>query len=94
MTAGADGKRYSLEFYEEDGRKPVLEWIKTGLDASTRQEIGAAMNEILQEHGAGVCDGEFGKWVHSDLFYFRLRAQSGGPEEREQGRRRRPLATC
>ncbi|MGD0020508.1 MAG: hypothetical protein ABSD62_14800 [Candidatus Limnocylindrales bacterium] len=77
MTSSLDGKPFSIEFYEENGRKPVLDWIKNDLDADQRRVLGTAMSEILQEQGSGVCESEFGKWADGDIFYFRLRTETG-----------------
>ncbi len=35
------------------------------------------MSEILQEQGSDVCESEFGKWADADIFYFRLRTETG-----------------
>ena len=77
MANSPDGKPFSIEFYEEDGRKPVLDWIKNDLDVDQRRVLGTAMSEILQEQGSGVCESEFGKWADADIFYFRLRTDTG-----------------
>jgi putative component of toxin-antitoxin plasmid stabilization module len=76
-TGNDDGKPFALEFYEEGGRRPVLDWLKEDLTADQRQELGAAMSEVLQVHGSAVCSSEFGKRVDSDIFYFRLRTRTG-----------------
>src|ERR1035437_9599244 len=77
MANSPDGKPYSIDFYEENGGKPVLVWIKNDLTADQRKVLGTAMSEILQEQGSDVCESEFGKWVDADIFYFRLRTETG-----------------
>ena len=77
VTSGNDGKPFAIEFYEELGAKPVLDWMKRDLTVDQRRTLGHAMSEILQEQGSGVCDSEFGKWADSDVFYFRLRTDAG-----------------
>jgi phage-related protein len=67
---------YTLEFYEEpDGREPVRQWIKDDLTPEDRRTVGAAMREILQEHGVGVCGTRFGRQLRGGLFEFRLREE-------------------
>ncbi len=63
-----------LEFYEdEQGRKPVLNWITDELDRHARRALGTAMRQILQEQGIGVCGSPFGRQLGDGLFEFRLR---------------------
>jgi len=50
-----------LELYaEQDGTKPVLEWLRS-LDDAKRRAIGVALYEVLQHMGIAVCGTEFGK---------------------------------
>jgi phage-related protein len=66
---------YQLEFYEnEEGRKPVLDWIRE-LDQQQRRALGTAMREILQTLGVEVCGTPFGKQLGQGLFAFRLRQE-------------------
>jgi hypothetical protein len=74
QAGGLPPRIYEIEFYEEAGRMPVREWIKNDLTGTKRHALGTAMREVLQVHGASVCEGAWGKKVHSDGIYeFRLR---------------------
>lgn len=65
---------FQIEFYEKDGRKPVLDWIKEDLSPIKRRALGTAMRRVLQVHGVEVCRGSWGSKVHGDGVYeFRLR---------------------
>jgi phage-related protein len=67
---------YTLEFYQDaNGRQPVLRWIKDELTPEERRTVGAAMREILQEHGVNVCGTSFGRHLGQGLFEFRLREE-------------------
>jgi hypothetical protein len=67
---------YTLEFYEDpSGRQPVRQWIKDELTPEARRTVGAAMREILQEHGISVCGTAFGRQLKGGLFEFRLREE-------------------
>jgi putative component of toxin-antitoxin plasmid stabilization module len=69
-----NGPPYRIEFYQDEaGRKPVLRWIKEELTPRKRRVLGAAMNEILQHQGLGVCGTAFGRQLGDGLFEFRLR---------------------
>jgi hypothetical protein len=71
---GHPPRNYEISFYEEHGRKPVLEWIRNDLSATKRRALGRAMQRVLQVHGASVCQGAWGKKVHKEGIYeFRLR---------------------
>jgi phage-related protein len=64
---------YTLEFYEDpSGRQPVRQWIKQELTPEDRRTVGAAMREILQQHGISVCGTQFGSQLGHGLFEFRL----------------------
>ena len=65
---------YQLDFFEgESGEKPCLRWIKDDLSAAKRRALGAAMEQVLQEQGLGVCDDKaWGKQLRGGLFEFRL----------------------
>ena len=66
---------HTLEFYKDDeGRKPVLEWIRK-LDRQKRRALGVAMREILQSLGIQVCGTPFGRQLGQGLFEFRLREE-------------------
>ena len=67
---------YSLEFFEDDnGRQPVLDWLREELSRSDRFTVGTAMREILERLGIDVCGTPFGKQVGDGLFEFRLREE-------------------
>src|SRR5215469_13250942 len=67
---------YTLEFFEDsNGRQPVRDWIKDELSPVDRRTVGAAMREILQEHGISVCGTHFGRQLGDGLFEFRLREE-------------------
>jgi phage-related protein len=66
--------RFELRFYEdEQGRSPVLRWLREELTPTQRRAIGVAMAEILQAEGVGVCRTGYGKQLGDGLFEFRLR---------------------
>jgi len=69
---GAPG--WKLEFYEEDGREPVLDFLR-GLDQIKKQALAAALSNVLAYEGIGVCGSSWGKWVQgaSGIFEFRVR---------------------
>src|SRR5271155_4252024 len=51
---GPDGlmRVWGIEFFEnDDGRKPVLDWIKNDLSPTKRRALGSAMRRVLQIHG-------------------------------------------
>lgn len=65
---------HTIEFFEDDdGRKPVLDWIKNDLSLTKRLALGNAMREILQVHGVQVCQTEWGKQLAKGVFEFRVR---------------------
>ncbi len=64
---------YTLEWYEEDdGTAPVLRWLQEEMTPRKRRAMGTAMNEILQELGPQVVEGNFGRALGGGLFEFRL----------------------
>jgi len=65
---------WELEFYEEDGREPVLEFLR-GLDELKEQALAAALSNVLAYEGIGVCRSSWGKWVQGapGIFEFRVR---------------------
>jgi hypothetical protein len=66
--------KYEIEFYEDDhGDAPVLLWLREELSPRKRRALGAAMNNVLQVLGVGVCGTEFGRQLGKGLFEFRLR---------------------
>jgi hypothetical protein len=68
---------YRLEFYkDEKGDEPVRRWLREELSPTQRLVLGRAMQEVLQEHGIGVCGTEFGKQLGAGLFEFRVRGQA------------------
>lgn len=64
---------FEIEFYEEGGRRPVLDWIKEDLTPIKRRAVGTAMRTVLQVNGVAVCRSSWGKKVHAEGVYeFRL----------------------
>jgi hypothetical protein len=65
---------WTLEFYEEDGREPVLDFLR-GLDEVKEQALAAALRNVLAYEGIGVCGSSWGKWVQGapGIFEFRVR---------------------
>jgi hypothetical protein len=72
MSGG--GPAWTLEFYEEDGREPVLDFLR-GLDEVKEQALAAALRNVLAYEGIGVCGSSWGKWVQGapGIFEFRVR---------------------
>jgi phage-related protein len=69
-----DASPFRLEFYEDqNGVQPVRRWLMSDLSAEDRRTVGAAMREILQQQGIGVCGSQFGRQLGGGLFEFRLR---------------------
>jgi len=68
------GAAWTLEFYEEDGREPVLDFLR-GLDELKEQALAAALRNVLAYEGIGVCGSSWGKWVPGapGIFEFRVR---------------------
>jgi hypothetical protein len=68
------GAGWTLEFYEEDGREPVLDFLR-GLDEPKEQALAAALRNVLAYEGIGVCGSSWGKWVQGapGIFEFRVR---------------------
>ena len=65
---------YAIEFWEdEQGQKPVLEWIRGELTREQRAALGKAMQHVLGTMGIGVCGTQFGKQLGDGLCEFRLR---------------------
>jgi hypothetical protein len=62
---------WKLEFYEEDGREPVLEFLR-GLDEVKEQALAAALNNVLAYEGIGVCGSSWGKWVQGGPWDLRV----------------------
>ena len=48
-------------------------WLMSDLSAEERRTVGAAMREILQQQGIGVCGSGFGRQLGGGVFEFRLR---------------------
>lgn len=60
---GPDGvlREWQIEFYEtEDGRKPVLDWIKEDLTPTKRRALGTSMRRVLQVRGPEVTKSAWG----------------------------------
>lgn len=73
---GPDGLRriWEIEFFEtDDGRRPVLDWIKNDLSPTKRRALGSAMRRVLQTHGPAVARSGWGRPVGKGIFEFRLR---------------------
>jgi hypothetical protein len=68
------GAAWTLEFYEEGGREPVLDFLR-GLDEFKEQSLAAALDNVLAYEGIGVCGSSWGKWVPGaqGIFEFRVR---------------------
>jgi len=68
------GPGWTLEFYEEGGREPVLDFLR-GLDEFKEQALAAALRNVLAYEGIGVCGSAWGKWVQGapGIFEFRVR---------------------
>lgn len=80
---------YTLEFYEEEnGREPVLDWIRKRLTPTQRRAITVALEEILAYEGLGVMDAEFGKPTsETGIHEFRLRQDDNELVARIEARR-------
>jgi len=65
---------WTLEFFEEKGREPVLEFLR-GLDELKEQALAAALSNVLAYEGIGVCGSSWGKWIPGapGIFEFRVR---------------------
>lgn len=65
---------WTLEFYEEGGREPVLDFLR-GLDDEKEQALAAALRNVLAYEGIAVCGSSWGKWVPGapGIFEFRIR---------------------
>ena len=80
-------RRFAIEFWQdEQGRKPVLDWIKNDLSAEQRAALGKAMQHTLQVLGVGVCATQFGKQLGDGLCEFRLRYRLAELLHRFEGR--------
>lgn len=73
-TAAKTGPAWTLEFYEEDGREPVLDFLRD-LDSVKERALIAALRNILAYDGIGVCSSSWGKWIQGapGIFEFRVR---------------------
>ncbi len=73
-TDAKAGPAWTLKFYEEDGREPVLDFLR-GLDEVKEQALAAALRNVLAYEGIGVCGSSWGKWVQGvpGIFEFRVR---------------------
>lgn len=73
-TTAKAGPDWTLEFYEESGREPVLDFLR-GLDEVKEQALTAALRNVLAYEGIGVCGSSWGKWVKGapGIFEFRVR---------------------
>jgi hypothetical protein len=73
-VTSSGGPAWTLEFYEENGREPVLDFLR-GLDEVKEQALAAALRNVLAYEGIGVCGSSWGKWVQDapGIFEFRVR---------------------
>lgn len=73
-TEDKAGPAWTLEFYEEGGREPVLDFLR-GLDRVKEQALTAALRNVLAYDGIAVCRSPWGKWVRGapGIFEFRVR---------------------
>lgn len=67
------GGAYAIEFYEEDGRSPVEQWMESDLTDVEFAALLSALEHILSHRGIGVCGTEWGKQLGGGLFEFRIR---------------------
>jgi putative component of toxin-antitoxin plasmid stabilization module len=63
---------YELEFFEENGREPVRDWLD-GLTEHKRAAAMRALSIVLADQGIGVAQSEFGKALGGGLYEFRIR---------------------
>lgn len=84
MARGA----FTIEFYEEDGRSPVEQWMESDLTNVELAALLSALEHVLSRRGVGVCGTEWGKQLGGGLFEFRIRHTAseiarmhGGPVE-------------
>ena len=65
---------WELQFYEEDGHEPVLDFLR-GLDEFKEQALAAALRNVLAYDGIDVCRSSWGRWVSGapGIFEFRVR---------------------
>lgn len=68
------GPQWTLEFYEERGREPVLDFLRD-LDEFKEQALAAALRNVLAYEGTAVCGSSWGKWIPDakGIFEFRVR---------------------
>lgn len=73
-TTAKAGPAWTLEFYGEDGREPVLDFLRD-LDSVKERALIAALRNVLAYDGIGVCGSSWGKWVQGapGIFEFRVR---------------------
>jgi hypothetical protein len=66
--------QWTLEFYEEGGREPVLDFLRD-LDEFKEQALAAALRNVLAYEGTAVCGSSWGKWIPGakGIFEFRVR---------------------
>lgn len=51
---------FTVEFYEEDGRAPVEEWMEKKLTDVEHAALLSALEHVLSHLGNGVCGTEWG----------------------------------
>lgn len=66
-------RAYTIEFYEEDGRSPVEQWMESDLSDVELAALLSALEHVLRHRGVGVCGTEWGKQLGGGLFEFRVR---------------------
>ncbi len=67
------GGLFTIEFFEEDdGRRPVEEWMESLNDLKIAALL-AALEHVLSHLGVNICASEWGKQLGDGLFEFRIR---------------------
>lgn len=65
--------KYTIDwFVDSDGDAPVHRWLVETLSDEARELVGAALLEVLQAEGPGVCGTRFGRQLGGGVFEFRL----------------------
>jgi hypothetical protein len=65
--------RFKIEGYQDArGDAPVHRWLTEERSEGARELVGAAILEVLQADGPGVCGTRFGRELGDGVFEFRL----------------------
>ena len=68
------GGLFTIEFFEDDdGRRPVEDWMESALTALELAALLSAFERVLSHLGVGVCGSEWGKQLGEGIFEFRVR---------------------